>query len=154
MQQIEKALQSKPWGLLLREKDLGHAEYAELAAQIAPLCRAQGVQFIAYHPHAGEFTHMPFSQAMPVKQPFSVSIHSVEEAVAAQELGAAFVIAGHIFATQSKPGLPPRGLDFLRAVCESVRIPVFAIGGISSENAQSCVDTGAAGVCRMSAWFN
>ncbi|MCL2195283.1 MAG: thiamine phosphate synthase [Oscillospiraceae bacterium] len=154
MQQIEKALQSKPWGLLLREKDLPTAEYTALAAQVAPLCRAAGVKFIAYHPHAGDVVHMPFSRAeSSIAQPFSVSVHSVEEAVAAQSLGAALVIAGHIFATQSKAGLPPRGLDFLRAVCESVTIPVFAIGGVTEANARDCVAAGAAGVCRMSAWF-
>ncbi|MCL2530661.1 MAG: thiamine phosphate synthase [Oscillospiraceae bacterium] len=153
MQQIEKALQSKPWGLLLREKDLAPAQYAELAARVAPLCRAHGVRLIAYQPHAGDFVHMPFSQVKPVSQLFSVSVHSVEEAIAAQALGTAFVIAGHIFATQSKPGLPPRGLDFLHAVCDSVTVPVFAIGGITDENAQACLAAGAAGFCRMSAWF-
>lgn len=152
MQQIEQALQSKPWGLLLREKDLPPTEYAALAVQIAALCRAQGVRFIVYHPHLGDFIHMPFPQAQSITQPFSVSVHSVEEALAAQAMGASFVIAGHIFATQSKPDLPPRGLDFLRAVCEHVAIPVFAIGGITDKNAQDCLAAGAAGICRMSYW--
>ncbi|MCL2447149.1 MAG: thiamine phosphate synthase [Oscillospiraceae bacterium] len=154
MLQIEKALQSKPWGLLLREKDLSRSEYAALAAQVAPLCRAQGVQLITYLPHMGDFVHMPFAQAKPTAQPFSVSIHSVEEAVQAQSLGATFIIAGHIFATQSKPALPPRGLNFLHTVCKNVTIPVFAIGGITRENAHDCVAAGAAGICRMSHWFN
>ena len=39
--------------------------------------------------------------------------------------------AGHIFATDCKKGLPPRGLDFLKNVCDAVGIPVYAIGGIN-----------------------
>lgn len=39
--------------------------------------------------------------------------------------------AGHIFATDCKKGLPPRGLDFLKNVCDAVLIPVYAIGGIN-----------------------
>lgn len=42
----------------------------------------------------------------------STSIHKPEEALKAQELGADFVFAGHVFATDCKKGLPPRGLDF------------------------------------------
>ena len=39
--------------------------------------------------------------------------------------------AGHIYATDCKKGLPPRGLDFLKNVCDAVEIPVYAIGGIN-----------------------
>lgn len=59
-----------------------------------------------------------------------VSVHSREEAVYAESKGADYLIAGHIFATDCKKGLPPRGLDFLAEICASVKIPVFAIGGM------------------------
>ena len=62
------------------------------------------------------------------------SCHSVEEAREAVELGCNYIIAGHIFATDCKKGLPGRGLDFLKEVCASVSVPVYAIGGINSEN--------------------
>ena len=78
------------------------------------------------------------------------STHSVEEAVEAQKLGATYITAGHVFATDCKKGVPPRGTYFLRQVCESVKIPVYALGGICDENQQMCMDAGAAGVCRMS----
>ena len=51
--------------------------------------------------------------------------------VAAEKLGADYLIAGHIFNTPCKQGTPGRGLDYLRRVCESVSIPVFGIGGIT-----------------------
>lgn len=65
-------------------------------------------------------------------------------------LGATYITAGHIFATDCKKGVPPRGLDFLSSVCSFVNIPVYAIGGISPVNAQKAIDAGAEGVCIMS----
>ena len=79
-----------------------------------------------------------------------VSIHAPEEALRAQALGADYVTAGHVFATDCKKGLPGRGLDFLRAVCSAVDIPVYAIGGIGQDNLAHVARTGAAGACLMS----
>ena len=78
------------------------------------------------------------------------SAHSLEQAARAQELGATYLTAGHIFATGCKPGVPPRGLDFLREICENAAVPVYAIGGIDEDNMQQALDAGAAGVCMMS----
>jgi thiamine-phosphate pyrophosphorylase len=82
-----------------------------------------------------------------------VSVHSPEEARRAADAGAVHVVAGHIFATDSKPGLAPRGTGFLSAVCSSVSIPVYAIGGISEENIGHIKKAGAAGACLMSAFM-
>ena len=65
-------------------------------------------------------------------------------------VGAHCLVAGHIFSTACKPGLPPRGIGFLRAVCQSVSIPVFAIGGMSAERVSEVMGAGAAGICVMS----
>ena len=78
------------------------------------------------------------------------SCHSAEDALEAQRQGASYITAGHVFATDCKRGLPPRGLDFLREVCSAVDIPVYAIGGISAENYGSVLAAGAAGACVMS----
>ena len=155
---IEKALVHKPFAMLLREKDLPRDKYITLTGAVDRICKAHGVPLIP-HTHVVPGIprlHLPVALADKQKAEMfdlSLSVHSLEEARRAEEMGAAFVIAGHIFATQSKAGLPPRGLDFLREVCGSVRIPVFAIGGITSGNAQLCIDAGAAGACRMSYWM-
>ena len=47
-----------------------------------------------------------------------VSIHSAEEAKEAVSLGASYLTAGHIFTTDCKKGVPARGLEFLKEVCE------------------------------------
>ena len=67
-----------------------------------------------------------------------------------RELGADYVTAGHVFDTSCKAGLPGRGLDFLRAVCAAVSIPVYAIGGVEGDKLSQIRAAGAAGACLMS----
>ena len=52
--------------------------------------------------------------------------------------------------TDCKKGTPGRGLEFLRKICSSVSIPVYAIGGIHAGNIQNIRQCGAAGACVMS----
>ena len=78
------------------------------------------------------------------------SCHSVEDAKEAEKLGCTYITAGHIFDTDCKKGLPGRGLAFLKEVCESVSIPVYAIGGISADKVALIRESGAKGVCVMS----
>ena len=81
-----------------------------------------------------------------------ISIHSVEEAKEAEQLGASYLTAGHIYATDCKRGLPPRGLGFLKEVCREVSIPVYGIGGIKFDEEQwnDMKKCGAVGGCVMS----
>ena len=65
-------------------------------------------------------------------------------------MGCTYITAGHVFDTDCKEGLPGRGLAFLKQVCESVKTPVYAIGGIDPENYKEVMAAGAAGVCVMS----
>ena len=78
------------------------------------------------------------------------SVHSVEQAKKAMELGADYITAGHIFLTDCKKGLPPRGLNFLQQICAITSVPVYGIGGVKKENEQSILECGAKGVCIMS----
>ena len=75
------------------------------------------------------------------------SAASVAEARDAEGQGAAYIGAGPIWATPTKPDAgQPLGLDGLRAICRSVSIPVIAIGGVDAANAGACIEVGAAGV--------
>lgn len=89
---------------------------------------------------------------MEIIKKIGTSVHSLEQAEEAQELGASYVTAGHIYATDCKKGLQPRGLDFLRQVCAAVDLPVYAIGGIKFDEIQwmNLKECGAAGGCIMS----
>lgn len=78
------------------------------------------------------------------------SCHSLEEAIQAEAGGADYIFFGPVFATPSKARFgPPQGMDALAAVSSRVRVPVVAIGGITLENAASCLAAGAAGVAAI-----
>ena len=81
-----------------------------------------------------------------------VMAEAFKKAIEAQKLGATYISAGHIFATDYKKDLPPRGLEFLKEVCNSVTIPVYAIGGIKLSDVQmdEIIKCGAKGGCIMS----
>ena len=78
-----------------------------------------------------------------------VSVHSLQQALSAQELGADYVVAGHIFDTPSHAPERGRGLNFLQEICEKLSIKTYAIGGINFENLSEIKDTGAAGAYMM-----
>ncbi|KXH80871.1 thiamine phosphate synthase [Sporosarcina sp. HYO08] len=84
---------------------------------------------------------------------FGRSVHSLEEAEAAYNDGADWVLYGHLFATGSKEGLPPRGTEELRRIAGSLPIPVYAIGGIKPKHLSSLQQIGVAGVAVMSTIF-
>ena len=145
--------------VILREKDLSEADYAELAERALAVC---GGKLVIHGTGA-----MPLLRRLPrIHLPLAVlennpnlrreaellgvSVHSPEEAKRAEALGADYATAGHVFATDCKRGVPGRGLDFLKATAASVRIPVYAIGGISAQNVAAVRGAEAAGACVMS----
>lgn len=148
--------------IILREKDLSPEAYESLAQAVLPLCLEAGTdcvlhRFVETARACGHRKiHLPlpvFEQTGDLRRDFDtigVSVHSLEQARQAIRLGATYLIAGHIFATDCKKGLSPRGIGFLRQVCESVRVPVYAIGGISEVNIGAVRCAGAAGACLMS----
>src|SRR5690625_2478447 len=81
------------------------------------------------------------------------SVHSVENAVKKAKTGANYVMYGHVFETNSKAGLAPRGVSKLKKVVHSVPIPVIAIGGITPNRVSSIINAGASGIAVMSGIF-
>ena len=160
VKRAENIASERPWAMILREKDLGEEEYFRLAEKIIPICRAYGVKAILhFHPKSAlalgaDGLHMPLPMLRQMteeeKKAFGIlgaSCHSPEEAVEAERLGCTYVTAGHVFETDCKKELEPRGEEFLRAVCASVSIPVYGIGGILPENIRKVRAAGAAGAC-------
>jgi thiamine-phosphate pyrophosphorylase len=79
-----------------------------------------------------------------------VSCHSPESAKSAATSGADYVFFGPIFATPSKAAFgEPQGVARLTAICGSLTIPVLAIGGMTLENASTCLRAGAAGIAAI-----
>lgn len=163
MQRLEQIIMLHPAGIILREKDLTENQYKELAEQVVQLCKKHGVTCILHSfvqvamKLQTEAIHLPLSALREMtdeqKAQFSLigaSCHSVEDALEAERLGCTYITVGHIFVTDCKKGLPGRGIDFLLRVCESVDIPVYAIGGIHKDNVRSVIEAGAKGACFMS----
>ena len=152
--------------LILREKDLSEREYSDLAKKFTEICEKHKVEAIL-HTYVDtairlgvRSIHLPlpvFKDLSGEKKNFfrkiGVSCHSVEDALEAEKLGASYITFGHVFATDCKKGLLPRGIDALKNVCKAVKIPVYAIGGINEQNIGSVTEAGAAGACIMSGFM-
>ena len=82
------------------------------------------------------------SAGVPV---ISVSCHTSEEVATAETEGAKFAIFAPVFEKKDSLTTTPAGLDVLREACRS-KIPVLALGGVTLNNAQACLDAGAAGI--------
>ncbi|MDO5409954.1 MAG: thiamine phosphate synthase [Lachnospiraceae bacterium] len=168
-EQLERICSCRPHAVILREKDLPESAYEELAREALAICKEYSVPCIlhTYAETAKKLGCTSIHLPLPLFRRYSgeanklilkdfscigTSIHSVEEALEAQQLGATYLTAGHIYATDCKKGLPPRGTDFLREVCSLVSIPVYAIGGIKADETQiqEITACGARGGCMMS----
>lgn len=159
---IDRLAKEKPHAIMLREKDLEPDEYEALAGKGKEICEKNGVRLIVNGNMAAAsklgipYIHLSMADlrlhASGVAGFTSVgaSVHTVSEAKEAQELGACYLVAGHIFPTDCKKGVPPRGLSFLKEVCDCVTVPVFAIGGITKERIETVMSRGAKGICLMS----
>ena len=165
-EQIKRICNLNPKAIILREKDLDEDAYTLLLSQTKEICDAKEIPLIphtfAKSAQSLGFTsiHLPLhilekyvlTDSLTGFTTIGTSIHSVEEAKRAEKLGATYLTAGHIYVTDCKKGLAPRGLPFLKEVCQSVSIPVYAIGGIKNNSGQlqELAETGASGACIMS----
>ncbi|WP_321478200.1 thiamine phosphate synthase [uncultured Paludibaculum sp.] len=143
----------------IREKDLDTRSLCELVSRVVSLCRHAKVLVntrvdvaLACGAHGA---HLPGDSMAPLEWKaivpagflFGVSCHHLEDLRAAEAGGADFAVFGPVFRPLSKQDERACwGLDGLKTAAASVRIPVYALGGITWENAGACVEAGAAGV--------
>lgn len=162
LQRIRKISDSEVQYIILREKYLSEQEYYSLAKEVLSVCDKEKLiihNFIGTAESLGiKKIHLPFSafKELNGRRNFDIvgtSVHSVDDAAFARENGADYITAGNIFETDCKKGLKGKGVNFLRNVCESVDIPVYAIGGINADTAsgfKAVTEKNFAGVCVMS----
>ena len=155
--------------LTLREKDLNKNEYLKLVEKIYPICQKYRIDLILHQNYDLRLDnkynikglHLSYNtfkslnknireELIKKYKKIGVSIHSLDEAKEVENLGANYVVAGHIFKTDCKKGLEPRGLKFVENLSSILTIPIFAIGGINQENSHLVINSGAFGVCMMS----
>lgn len=157
--QIEMICKGGADRVILREKDLSKNDYELLAEKVSEITKSYGVSFSVQNfsdialklkcdLHLSYSTFCDSKTRNEVRT--GVSVHSVNEACSILHKKPLYIIAGHIFATDCKKGLAPRGINFLSEICDVSDAPVYAIGGINPDNLNEVARTGTNGVCLMS----
>lgn len=157
---ITQAINGGIDGIILREKDLSDEALLALAKSVKRYTDERGIPLIIngrpavanqIDAYAHHFTYKRFmKEGKHYKRKIGVSIHTVEEAVHAEQKGADYLLASHIFETKCKEGLRGKGPNFLREIINKVNIPVIALGGINLENMEQVYATGIKDIAVMS----
>ena len=148
--------------LQIREKDLSGRELLHLTRAIIDLRGARPTKILVngrtdvalaagadgVHLPGGAIAPFLLRAIVPEHFLIAVSCHALDEVRRAEREGAGFVVYGPVFASPGKG--PPIGVEAIRQAVQSVRIPVFALGGITPERIPECLATGAAGIAAIS----
>ncbi|VDG78709.1 Thiamine-phosphate synthase [Streptococcus pneumoniae] len=157
---VETACRSGVTIVQLREKNLTTNQYYQLAKQVKEITDAYQVPLIiddrldvclavdAAGLHIGD-DELPVSVARQVLGPekiLGVTAKTVKRALEAEKSGADYLGTRAIFPTTTKENAPITLISTLKTICQTVAIPVVAIGGLTSENIDQLMGTGIAGV--------
>ena len=166
-QQVELAIKGGATFVQLREKNADEAEFLELALKVQKVCRAYRVPFVindnvelakkidADGVHVGQedMNALDVRKLIGHKKILGVSASTVAEALLAEKQGADYLGVGAVFATSYKDDAESVSHKTLKEICDAVKIPVVAIGGISINNVDELKCSGIAGISVISAIF-
>lgn len=166
-QQVELAIKGGATFVQLREKNADEDEFLELALKVQKVCRAYRVPFVindnvelakkidADGVHVGQedMNALDVRKLIGSKKILGVSASTVSEALLAEKQGADYLGVGAVFATNSKDDAESVSHQALKEICDAVKIPVVAIGGISLNNVGELKGSGIAGISVISAIF-
>ena len=165
LRRIEQALQGGVTLMQLREKERTTREYIELAEKVHKLAKKYDVPLIiddrvdvalaidAEGVHVGA-SDMPVAMArrlMGDKKIVGATAKTVPWAKEAYEQGADYLGVGAIYPTTTKVKTVLTSVDTLRDICNTVPIPVNAIGGLNKDNIDVLKGIPIAGICVVSA---
>lgn len=166
-EQVEKALKGGSTFIQLREKNLDQVHFLKEAKEIKALCDTYRVPFVindnveialamnADGVHVGQSDMEAGNVRTQLGEDkiIGVSAQTVEQAVLAESRGADYLGVGAVFPTGSKDDADDVSRETLKAICDAVKIPVIAIGGISADNVAELMGSGICGVAVISAIF-
>lgn len=167
MEQVKEALDGGITFLQLREKKLSKEAFLQEAKEMKQLAEKYKVPFVindnieiaqksgADGVHVGQ-DDMPVEEVREIlgeDKIIGVSAHNVEEALKAQKGGADYLGVGAVCQTATKSDASVVSMEEMKKICESVSIPVVAIGGIHKDNLSMLEGTGIDGVAVVSAIF-
>lgn len=165
--QVEKVLKGGATMIQIREKELDEAHFEQEAREIQQLCKSYKVPLIindnvalakrihADGVHIGQ-SDMQLISAREIlgdDKIIGVTAKTVEQAKKAEASGADYLGSGAVFGSSTKTDAKPMDHALLQQICESVSIPVVAIGGITSGNAIQLSGRGIAGIAVVSGIF-
>lgn len=159
----EKILAAGADLVMLREKDLPEERLLPLAEELAEAVKRHRRRLIVNSSLRTAVAVKAWALQLPLDQflqlrsdsrladfKVGVSIHSLEEARLAEQRGADWILAGHIFTTDCKPGRPGRGLHFIEVLKQRLCLPIWAVGGLHPGNIGQVAKTGIRTICLMS----
>ena len=166
-EQVEAALRGGVTCVQLREKELNPEDFLAEAKQIKTLCARYGVPLIindnvelalkvdADGVHVGQedMDARDVRNLIGADKILGVTAKTVEQAQKAQLAGADYLGSGAVFGSTTKPNARPMTKELLHSICQSVTIPVVAIGGIHRGNIASLAGTGIRGAAVVSGIF-
>ena len=166
-EQVEQAIEGGASFVQLREKELGQEAFLQEAIEIQKLCRKYRVPFVindnveiarsidadGVHVGLSDMEAGNVRALIGEDKILGVSAQTVEQAVLAEKRGADYLGVGAVFHTGSKADASEVSFETLKAICEAVKIPVIAIGGISRDNVLSLGGSGICGIAVISAIF-
>ena len=160
LEKVETACRSGVTIVQLREKNLTTNQYYQLAKQVKEITDAYQVPLIiddrldiclavdAAGLHIGddELSVSVARQVLAHEKILGVTAKTIKRALEAETSGADYLGTGAIFPTTTKENAPITLISTLKTICQTVDIPVVAIGGLTSENIDQLMGTGIAGV--------
>jgi thiamine-phosphate pyrophosphorylase len=144
----------------VREKDLSGAELLRLAEACGTICAGTATRLLVngradvaavagangFHLSSAALPLTALRGQLPGLQIVGVSCHNEQEVAEATQAGVDYILLGPVYETPSKPGAVPLGLERFAGICAQTPVPVYALGGVSRDNAAACVGAGAKGV--------
>ena len=166
-QDVEAAIKGGATFIQLREKNLDEAHFLEEAKEIKELCKKYQVPFVindnvdialamdadGVHVGQSDMEAGAVREKLGPDKIIGVSAQTVEQALLAEQKGADYLGVGAVFPTGSKDDAVEVSHETLKAICEAVKIPVIAIGGISTGNVMELSGSGICGIAVISAIF-